>query len=534
MTDAPTADRARELVQQLDDLHRAVDTAARALRDSRTARTAAQRVLDEESLAYERARGDLRATRDRLASLGAPQLADGSITVGWEALLGWCAERRAQCVADLATVTAGIDELAAERRATLDALRADLAGLDVRIDGEQDFARRATSSVAEVLADAVAQHRTLRDRRASADRLTSERRLTQQNQVVASTLGNLLRSNNFPGWLEETALDVLVLEASENLAELSNGQFELTHQRGEFFVVDHADADSRRSVRTLSGGETFQSSLALALALSSQLATLAYQGAAQLDSIFLDEGFGTLDETTLEVVAETLENLARGERMVGIITHVAALADRVPTRFVVWRRSFGTRAAAGRVTAAAGASRRFTVDSWDPAYGASLDPELAESRATVDVSVEQLADGWLPVRAPRSVADGASDSGVGRPDAVLFVDGVRRVEARAWIESGPPTGGRDTARPPDPEVVPSEAALGLCASYAAGVLCCCGLGSHLLTAQVRRRLVTFASDAVDISTAAGRFEAPRRMRIQRRIRWRCCRTRCSGGSASSN
>ena len=105
------------------------------------------------------------------------------------------------------------------------------------------------------------------------------------------------------------------------------------------------------------------------------------------------------------------------------------------------------------------------------------------------------------------MADGASDSGVGRPDAVLFVDGVRRVEARAWIESGPPTGGRDTARPPDPEVVPSEAALGLCASYAAGVLCCCGLGSHLLTAQVRRRLVTFASDAVDISTAAGRFEA---------------------------
>ena len=51
------------------------------------------------------------------------------------------------------------------------------------------------------------------------------------------------------------------------------------------------------------------------------------------------------------------------------------------------------------MTAAAGASRRFTVDSWDPAYGASLDPELAESRATVDVSVEQPADGWLPVRA---------------------------------------------------------------------------------------------------------------------------------------
>ena len=58
------------------------------------------------------------------------------------------------------------------------------------------------------------------------------------------------------------------------LSELSDGQFTLTHDKGEFFVIDHFDADSRRSVRTLSGGETFQASLALALALSEQLASL--------------------------------------------------------------------------------------------------------------------------------------------------------------------------------------------------------------------------------------------------------------------
>ena len=90
-------------------------------------------------------------------------------------------------------------------------------------------------------------------------------------------------------------------------------------------------------MRTLSGGETFQASLALALALSSQLTNLAAAGAARLDSIFLDEGFGTLDQDSLEIVAGTLENLAKGERMVGIITHVAALADRIPVRFVVRR-----------------------------------------------------------------------------------------------------------------------------------------------------------------------------------------------------
>jgi exonuclease SbcC len=122
-----------------------------------------------------------------------------------------------------------------------------------------------------------------------------------------------------------------------NLAALSGGQFDLTHEDGDFYVIDHTDADSRRSVRTLSGGETFQASLALALALSAQMSALAAAGAARLDSIFLDEGFGTLDPETLEVVATTLETLAQGQRMVGVITHVAALAERVPVRFMVSR-----------------------------------------------------------------------------------------------------------------------------------------------------------------------------------------------------
>ena len=125
-------------------------------------------------------------------------------------------------------------------------------------------------------------------------------------------LGNLLHSNQFPEWLEAAALDTLVTDVSVRLAELSNGQFELTHRNGEFFVIDHADADSQRGVRTLSGGETFQASLALAHALSTQLSSMAVAGAARLDSIFLDEGFGTLDESTLEIVAATLESLAQG------------------------------------------------------------------------------------------------------------------------------------------------------------------------------------------------------------------------------
>ena len=287
-------------------------------------------------------------------------------------------------------------------------------------------------------------------------------------------LGNLLRSNQFPEWLEAAALDTLVADASVRLAELSNGQFELTHRNGEFFVIDHADADSQRGVRTLSGGETFQASLALALALSTQLSSMAAAGAARLDSIFLDEGFGTLDESTLEIVAATLESLAQGDRMVGVVTHVAALAERVPVRFVVNRDSRtssivpGDGMTTGPADVQAGRSpagpRRpgmsFSVDGWDPTYGTSLELEedLGESSAEVDVGIEVPPDRWRPISAAPAVAP---------PCPVLFVDGVRRIEARVWIDdvsNGSPA---------------TDASAAICASYAAGVVCCCDAGRAL-------------------------------------------------------
>ena len=213
----------------------------------------------------------------------------------------------------------------------------EFAALDVAVDG--DLADTAPAAAAAELAQARGDRRRIAERRAQATAVEADLAKAQEEQQVARMLGNLLRSNQFPEWLESAALDTLVIDASKRLSELSGGQFELTHRDGEFMVVDHADADSIRSVRTLSGGETFQASLALALALSTQLSSMAAEGAARLDSIFLDEGFGTLDDATLEVVAATLENLAQGDRMVGVVTHVGALADRIPVRFLVRRDS---------------------------------------------------------------------------------------------------------------------------------------------------------------------------------------------------
>ena len=217
-------------------------------------------------------------------------------------------------------------------------LRDDLAGAGIDLAPEA-VAASAAAAVTGALEGARAATRRVAERRALAADLTERQRAAQEEQQVAHLLGNLLQARQFPQWLVSEALDDLVTAASQTLAALSSGQFDLTHDKGDLFVIDHADADARRSVRTLSGGETFQASLALALALSSQISALAAAGAARLDSIFLDEGFGTLDAETLEVVATTLEALAHGDRMVGVVTHVAELAERVPVRFRVTRNA---------------------------------------------------------------------------------------------------------------------------------------------------------------------------------------------------
>ncbi|MBI9034241.1 MAG: AAA family ATPase [Bacteroidales bacterium] len=144
----------------------------------------------------------------------------------------------------------------------------------------------------------------------------------------------------FTIYAQEIVLQNLLILANQRLKKLS-GRYFFTKNKGDdgddLFVMDSYMGNVRRSVRTLSGGESFLMSLALALSLSDMAGKNA-----QVESLFIDEGFGTLDEETLDMVMSTLENLqAETNKIIGVISHVPALKERISSQIVVTKGESG-------------------------------------------------------------------------------------------------------------------------------------------------------------------------------------------------
>jgi exonuclease SbcC len=153
---------------------------------------------------------------------------------------------------------------------------------------------------------------------------------------IYDLLAGDLKSDRFQAYILEEVFTELVNGASARLLRLTGERYSLEFQNEEIRVVDHDNADETRISDTLSGGETFLTSLALALELSAQVQRAV--GAVHLDSLFIDEGFGTLDPDTLVLVAEILQGLQVGGRMVGIITHIPELRDEFAQQVIVTKR----------------------------------------------------------------------------------------------------------------------------------------------------------------------------------------------------
>jgi exonuclease SbcC len=333
LANAPSADEAQAQLAGIDEAHARVRAARGAEQKARAGCRAAEGALDQCRSAEQAAWRRFDAARDSVAPLGPPTPGRADLALDWTALVAWADHERPAAeaaAAETAARAAAADAEADRRRREVEAACTE-AGVDTA-------GRPVRDVVIERLADARADLDSLVAGLARADDLRRQDAELAEREQVAALLAAHLRSNAFEKWFLDDVLVRLVATATAILHDLSGGGYSLSSDaRGNFSVIDHANADAVRSVRTLSGGETFLASLALALALADEVAQLSTTGSVHLESIFLDEGFGTLDADTLDIVATAIEELGARGRMVGLVTHVRDLAERLPVRYDIVR-----------------------------------------------------------------------------------------------------------------------------------------------------------------------------------------------------
>ncbi|MHA7750196.1 AAA family ATPase [Paenibacillus anseongensis] len=237
-------------------------------------------------------------------------------------------------------------QLAAEHREREQALRTQLAQLAAKLQGRALSAdawaqTQALLSAAKAAAEAALEARAkaaqgaseLAARHARWCELEAQRAEQAKQLERLGKLQAVLKANAFVEYLAEEQLMQVSRAASERLGELTRRRYAIEVDSGGGFVIrDDANGGVKRPVSTLSGGETFLTSLALALALSAQI---QLKGEYPLEFFFLDEGFGTLDQELLDMVIGALEKLHMDSLAVGVISHVPELRARLARKLIV-------------------------------------------------------------------------------------------------------------------------------------------------------------------------------------------------------
>lgn len=334
LADAPSAadvDEQLAVAAELADTERSAQAARReAAQAVEVARTSRSDIKEHE----DRLRRRFGNVRDGFVGLDPPQPGHESLLADWEAFAAWADSLRAPLEAHHRSARARADATATELAAA-DAATVQLcAGLDDPPPPHTPIAE-LDGLLTRRVAGAEAEATSARSRQQQMARTRAQVEELEESAEVHELLGNQLRSSGFEQWLLDEVIQTLVERASERLFELSRGQYSIEAESMVFSVRDHRNGDERRDARTLSGGETFLASLALALALAESIAEMAPTDTPPMECLFLDEGFGTLDPETLDVVASAIEELGASGRMVGVITHIRELAERMPVRFEV-------------------------------------------------------------------------------------------------------------------------------------------------------------------------------------------------------
>lgn len=269
----------------------------------------------------------------------------------------------------LADGVAGAEKALQESEKMLAALEAAINQARQQLEAHEELDPEAEEARREALAmqqQTTAERKQELHTRVSANRTTREQIRTRQAQLgeveskwrwvkaLSDTAGGTLSGKEkimLETYVQMAYFDRIIARANVRFLVMSGGQYELKRRRAaennrsqsglELDVVDHYNG-SERSVKTLSGGESFKASLSLALGLSDEIQASA--GGIRLDTMFVDEGFGSLDEESLQQAMESLAGLADGNRLVGIISHVPELKTRIEKQIQVRKdRSGGSR-----------------------------------------------------------------------------------------------------------------------------------------------------------------------------------------------
>jgi exonuclease SbcC len=336
--------------QQLDALEARRDEAATSLAHSLPAgvgadRPSIERLLHEQAAASEVLKREEAAYRDLLEEAARTksevQQAEQALSA-LEGRLRTLEETARDACAAAGTLTAKLREVAAAHawQAACEVMDAGKNPRDALSEAE-GIRRAEASELARALAVLEAEHERIESALRRVAQIGDELTVQRDAQVLYQELGQLLNAGNFQKFVLEEAMSILAAGASGHLAALYP-RFSLSCKGDDFTIVDEWQAGAERSARTLSGGESFIASLALALSLSEHLPELRRLSAPVIESLFLDEGFGTLDPDTLETVITALEGLRSQERLVGIITHVPELAQRIESRIEVHKAREGS------------------------------------------------------------------------------------------------------------------------------------------------------------------------------------------------
>ncbi len=345
---------ARRLAQATDELgalDRTLGLAQAADRDTAEALAAAAATLAERQTSHDA----LAAAVDKLEADRRARIAEAGFP---DDAAYFAARREPQALAALVERVAAYDS---DTRAAAARLRRAAAARDLERPDLEALAGRhaAAARAADEARDTRASLAAARDALAhAADDLTRLQADIGEHEAAYAVVGRLARVADgdndlrlsFQRYMLAAYLDDVLVVASERLSAMTDQRYRLLRREqgdkrralGLDLEVSDAYTGARRPVSTLSGGETFQASLALALGLAEVVQS--YEGGVKLDTVFVDEGFGSLDPDNLAAAVDTLIGLQTGGRLVGIISHVGDLREQIEARLEVTTTRAGSRA----------------------------------------------------------------------------------------------------------------------------------------------------------------------------------------------